>query len=136
MGGNITVDREKNKGTMFSFSIWVEIPDDEMDSVKNSLNDFKPAGFKDMSQEEDNMLVYGSVENLEEIRTQLSKIILCVDMDNWEKAENFSESLKQLTSNAPKEIKTAALRLKMAVQKADSDKINAVYEQLKVLIDG
>ena len=136
MGGNITVDSEKNKGTMFSFSIWVEIPDDEMDSVKNSLNDFKPAGFKDMSQEEDNMLVYGSVENLEEIRTQLSKIILCVDMDNWEKAENFSESLKQLTSNAPKEIKTAALRLKMAVQKADSDKINAVYEQLKVLIDG
>ena len=55
-------------------------------------------------------------------------------MDNWEKAEAFGESIKQLTSDAPKEIKTTALRLKMAVQKADYDKTTDAYEKLKELL--
>ena len=42
-------------------------------------------------------------------------------MDNWEKAEMFADSIKRLTSQAPKDIKVLALKLKMAVQKADYD---------------
>lgn len=136
MGGNITVDSVKNKGTMFSFSIWVEIPEDEIETVTNNVVDFKPGSFQEFADENgDNTSEFGSADNLKELELQLSKLILCVDMENWEKAENFSESIKQLTAEAPKEVKTTALRLKMAVQKSDYEKANAAYNQLKTLLE-
>ena len=42
--------------------------------------------------------------------------------------------VKQLTDDAPQEIRTASLRLKMAVQKADYDKTNAAYEEFSKLL--
>ena len=56
-------------------------------------------------------------------------------MENWEKSEFFNESIKLLTADAPKEIKTAALRLKMAVQKSDYEKSINSYDNLKNAID-
>ncbi len=137
MGGNITVDSEKNKGTMFSFSIWVEIPEEEVEKTLGHIDTYQPGSFSDAianAAGEDDVKTFGTEENLKEIKSQLSKIILCVEMDNWEKAEAFGESIKQLTSDAPKEIKTTALRLKMAVQKADYDKTTDAYEKLKELL--
>ena len=55
-------------------------------------------------------------------------------MDNWEKAESFMTAVKQLTDTAPQEIRTGALRLKMAVQKADYDKTSAAYDELVKLL--
>jgi uncharacterized protein HemY len=43
----------------------------------------------------------------------------------------FMESIKQLTESAPQEIKSAVLRLKMAVQKGDYDKAAAAFEKLE-----
>ena len=137
MGGNITVDSEKNKGTMFSFSIWVEIPEEEVENTLGHIDVYQPGSLSDViagSEGEDDVKIFGTEENLKEIKNQLSKIILCVEMGNWEKAEGFGESIKQLTSDAPKEIKTTALRLKMAVQKADYDKTTDAYEKLKGLL--
>ena len=51
-------------------------------------------------------------------------------MENWEKAEMFIEVIKQLTEAAPKEIKTAVLKLKMAVQRENYDKTTAAFEAL------
>jgi hypothetical protein len=39
--------------------------------------------------------------------------------------------LRRLTGEAPKEIKNAVLRLKMAVQRGDYDKTVSTYEALK-----
>ena len=64
----------------------------------------------------------------------MSKLVLCVEMDNWEKAEGFMTAIKQLTDNAPQEIRTKTLRLKMAVQKADYDKTIAAYEELEAAL--
>lgn len=52
-------------------------------------------------------------------------------MENWEKAEMFMVSVKELTESAPQEIKTMVLRLKMAVQKGDYAKAAAAYEVLE-----
>ena len=46
----------------------------------------------------------------------MSKLILSILMENWEKAEMFAEAIKQLVETAPREVKSAALRMKMAVQ--------------------
>ena len=74
---------------------------------------------------------YGTAANLDELNAVMTKLVLCLEMNNWEKAECFTDTIKRLTAEAPKEIKTSALRLKMAVQKEDYDKSMESYEQLK-----
>jgi len=56
-------------------------------------------------------------------------------MENWEKAEMLAEGIKQLVEEAPKEIKSAALRMKMAVQKGDMEKAAESHERLQKMIE-
>jgi len=129
MDGNIHVQSELGKGTMFSFHIWVDIPQHEQKAVvvAPSLTPVEPVTVFG----EDHLREFGSEENGKEIKKKMTKLILSLDMENWEKAEMFMESIKQLTESAPQEIKTAVLRLKMAVQKGDYDKAAAAYERLE-----
>ncbi|MDD6307602.1 MAG: hypothetical protein PUA75_11830, partial [Clostridiales bacterium] len=76
---------------------------------------------------------YGTKENQEEIKNKMSKFILSVEMENWEKAELFADIIKQLTAEAPKEVKNAVLKMKMAVQKEDYEKIQTAFEVLQAL---
>lgn len=120
MGGHITVDSELNKGTMFSFSIWVETPEEETAEVRLPVDNNYAKNIHEALGADDEIekaYIYGSEENRKELDEHMSKLILCLEMENWEKAENFSNSIKQLTIQAPKDIKVAALRMKMAVQK-------------------
>lgn len=137
MGGNISVESEKNKGSMFSFSIWVELPEEEMSSQGETV-DINTAILqaRNMQEETDGSASqeFGAEENLEELNNKLSKLILCVEMENWEKAEVFIEAVKQLTDAAPKEIKTGVLKLKMAVQRENYDKTTAAFKALKELL--
>ncbi len=138
MGGHITVDSELNKGTMFSFSIWVETPEEETAEVKLSVDNNYAKNIHEALGADDEIekaYIYGSEENRKELDEHMSKLILCLEMENWEKAENFSNSIKQLTIQAPKDIKVAALRMKMAVQKADYDRSVDEYNTLKKLCE-
>lgn len=138
MGGHITVDSELNKGTMFSFSIWVETPEEETAEVKLPVDNNYAKNIHEALGADDDIekaYIYGSEENRKELDEHMSKLILCLEMENWEKAENFSNSIKQLTIQAPKDIKVAALRMKMAVQKADYDKSVDEYNTLKELCE-
>ena len=136
MGGNISVDSEKNKGSVFSFSIWLEIPEDEMEGTATNINIHMPFGpIVDLhgNTEETGAKKYGTAENLQEIKNKMSKFILSVEMENWEKAEMFADVLKQLTQEAPKEVKNGVLKLKMAVQKEDYEKVQTAYDVLQKL---
>lgn len=156
MGGSIHVESDTGKGTMFSFHIWVEVPQEEceQDSAGNRESD-KEAGKeenKDYTSGTDEQALlhklqnlsenrvsekiwkYGEPENLEELEKKMSKLILSVEMENWEKAEMFAETIKQLAEEAPREVKSAALRLKMAVQKGDYDKTTAAFEMLQKML--
>lgn len=137
MDGNIRVESEANKGSMFSFHIWVEIPPEEMGhTTANVDEDMVLQKLKSFSEEQtnENVWQYGQQENLEELRKKMSKLILSIEMDNWEKAEMFAETVRQLTEGAPKEVKTASLRLKMAVQKENYEKATNAFEKLQSLI--
>ena len=138
MGGHITVDSELNKGTMFSFSICVETPEEETAEVKLPVDNNYAKNIHEALGADDEIekaYIYGSEENRKELDEHMSKLILCLEMENWEKAENFSNSIKQLTIQAPKDIKVAALRMKMAVQKADYDRSVDEYNRLKELCE-
>lgn len=137
MDGNIRVESEPGKGSMFCFHIWVENP---MEEMKGQTEVTEPYSMPNIVQsladleQNQNIWKYGEAENLEEIRKKMSKLILSVEMENWEKAEMFAETVKQLTAEAPGEVKSAALRLKMAVQKGDYEKVTAAFEKLQAMI--
>lgn len=132
MGGSIEVESEKNKGSTFSFSIWVEGCGDE--GAHPALETVEPPFMAESFQDEEDLFedvrVYGTDENLKNLRRNLSKLILCVEMENWEKAEMFMEIIRELTAEAPSEIKRTALRLKMSIQKEDYDKTVKAFEEL------
>ncbi len=128
MGGSIEVESEKDRGSNFSFSIWVGACESE-EGVLTQETFQKPAftaSFAADREQEDvlNIKRFGTPENLDNLNRNLSKLILCVEMENWEKAEMFMETVRQLTEEAPQE-------LKMAIQKENYEKVTAGYEELK-----
>lgn len=138
MGGRIEVESEKDRGSTFSFSIWVGLCEGEENIVlppntkeEPFLTAF-PAGVSmdKERQEAENVRKYGTPENQENLKKNLSKLILCVELENWEKAEMFMDTIKQLTEGAPREVSRLVLRLKMAIQKENYDKVIVEYEAL------
>lgn len=145
MGGNIHVESTVGKGTIFTFDIWAEIAEEDKAYAEEDAGKEYTAEFieKDMLGKLQSMSVnsagekiwkYGEPENKEEIEKKMSKLILCLEMENWEKAEMFAETVKQLVEEAPREVKSHALRLKMAVQKGDYEKATAAFELLQKMV--
>lgn len=136
MGGTIGVESRVNQGTTFSFSIWVGVEKEDLDN-SNLMGDivaFDRSAFS-MQEEEDNVKVFGTDENKEALQKNMSKLILCVEMENWEKAESFMDTIKQLTTGSPREISRAVLKLKMAIQKEDYDTAVLGFDELKILVE-
>lgn len=137
MGGNIGMESIKNQGTTVSFSIWVQLPEEEKEVMAARKEMLQPAGRRESEEGTGaaQLRQFGTEANREELKKNLSKLILCVEMENWEKAEMFMESIRQLTDGAPREVSMLVLRLKMAVQKENYDKISANLDSLNALID-
>ncbi len=141
MGGSIHVESEVGKGTVFSFNIWVELAEENdaaagMAQPAANSAQFLMNKLQNLSENNagDRIWKYGEKENKDETQKKMSKLILSMEMDNWEKAEGFAETVKQLLNDAPAEIKSAALRLKMAVQRGDYEKAVKAYETLRELL--
>lgn len=133
MGGRIEVESEKNRGSNFSFSVWAGVCEEDAAALKETAVPLYTADGAIASDEEHdflNMKKFGTPENKESLKNNLSKLILCVEMNNWEKAEMFMDTVKQLTEGAPREVGRVVLRLKMAIQKENYDKITAEFEVL------
>ena len=145
MGGDIHVESDEGKGTIFSFHIWVELPEDCQEapgSEKEEEKVFKVEQklFDKLHKLSDTHMSekiwkYGEEENQKELEKKMSKLMLSVVMENWEKAEMFAETIKQLVEEAPKEVKSAAFRLKMAVQRGDTQKTTEMHERLKKVME-
>lgn len=137
MGGKIELESKKKKGSTFSFSIWVGLTEEDKDSLPEDERIVQKPVLTTHSEADegmDELLTYGTKENLKELEKILSKLILCVEMENWEKAEMFMETLRQMTEEAPREVKRVVLRLKMAIQKENYDKVIEGFDNLKAIM--
>ncbi len=138
MGGRIEVEGEKGKGTTFSFSIWLGISEEDEAAQQTEEGANPVYAFEQPEEDEDafdHIKEFGTPENIDNLKRNLSKLILCVEMENWEKAEMFMETIRQLTEGAPREIGRGILRLKMAVQKANYEKGAAQYKELEAALE-
>ena len=65
----------------------------------------------------------------------MEKLILCMEVEAWDKAENFAHNIKELLEQAPKDLKRAAFRLEMNVRKGDHDKSVEQYDNLRAMFE-
>ncbi len=136
MHGSIHAESIKGRGTTFTFSVWVgSDPEDAGTEEEGIVMPESIGAFSNALGEEDEESGYASAHNRETLLRNLSKLILCVEMENWEKAEMFMETIRQLTTGAPQEVSRAVLRLKMAIQKENYDKISTGIETLRGLVE-
>ena len=72
---------------------------------------------------------------MEELRSKLEKLIICIEVGAWDRAETFSHNIKELLEEGPQELKKAAFRLEMNVRKEKYDKAVEQYNNLKELFE-
>jgi two-component sensor histidine kinase len=141
MRGKVWADGEKGKGSSFSFTIRLKLQQTS-ESSANEVNIRAWRSASNMSKiaaERDLMYEFGSDINKREIKKYFEKLNLSMDMDNWQKAESFATTLKQLTKGGSKELQRAVFKMEMSIRKSDSEKAKEnmanVIEQLSVELD-
>lgn len=154
MGGDIKVESELGKGSTFSFNVILkkaenaEKPiDTKLPSgnfiyegsgkfleteMKSSYASGYSSGWKGKA-EKDNIYKFGTVENIREIHSALDKLLICIELGNWEKAENFSSVVKNLISNEESEqtLKKEAFRLELIIRRGNHDKAIEQFNSFK-----
>lgn len=141
MHGRIWADGEKGKGSNFSFTVRLKLEKEAETAPELPLRIWKPANDPDRIAGEQELLhEFGSELNVRELKKYFEKLNISMDMDNWQKAENFVSMLKQLMSGGSKDLQRAVFRMEMAIRKSDCEKARAneikVKEQLLQEIEG
>lgn len=154
MGGKIKVESEAGKGSVFSFNVILSKSDVETSSgIHFPRGNFIYEGngqYADSPLEEDGggsplfqrdfvtvtekLREFSMLNNLSDIRASMEKLQICIEFGNWEKAENFSNIIKNLISDDEKEMKKVAFKLELAVRREDKEKSFSVFETLERMI--
>lgn len=139
MDGEIHVESEKGKGSTFSFSIRVKKAEDYIGIAENRphgkfvYDGTKKREVKNLQDEMcdlEEMYCFGSAENKKEIKAAMEKLIICIEMGNWEKAELFSGTIKKL-AESNLELKRKALRVELSARKEDYEHALPEYKELQ-----
>ncbi|MBQ3602082.1 MAG: hypothetical protein II992_12935 [Lachnospiraceae bacterium] len=139
MDGEIHVESEKGKGSTFSFSIRVKKADigiEETQAYKSGKFVYDGNTRREIVDLQDEICdleeiyCFGTAENKKEIKNTMEKLILCIEMENWEKAELFSGTVKKLVES-DKDLKRKAFRLEMTIRKEDYENAITQYKELK-----
>ncbi len=137
MHGTIHLDSEKGKGSSFSFSVRLHLSQNRKDEGRASERFEFINQAQDVSQYDDleKIFQYGTPENLQEIADKMEKLIICMEVEAWDKAEAFAHNIKELVEQAPREIKKSAFRMEMNVRKANYEKSMEFFNDLKSVLE-
>ncbi|MGP1434305.1 MAG: ATP-binding protein [Catonella sp.] len=154
MGGGIKVESEAGKGSSFSFNVILKKSESAGETTGVELPNgnfiYEGSGQYTESEEEsryagdgakgwkltansDSVYQFGTSENIREINSALEKLFICIELENWEKAENFAGVIKNLISDDESEqrLKKEAFRLELIIRRGDHDKAIAQFNLLK-----
>lgn len=149
MGGKIQVSSVKGEGSNFSFSVILGckgktevIERKEQDFImeapdaKNKSEGKRQIRFADVEEtnETEEVVIFGSETNRREVNGHLLRIIICLEMERFDKAEEYLDAVKGFLKNAPEDVSKLLFRMGMQVRKENYEKSYAYYEQLTELL--
>lgn len=140
MGGDVNVESEKGRGSTFSFSVHLKKVSEEHQEEKEEPKEefafhFGATSMESGDEEASEIFQLGSASNLREIDSNMEKLVLCIEMENWEKANTFAENIKQLVAEDAMNLKRKAFRLQMTVRKGQHDPAIKEYEVLREAVE-
>lgn len=131
------MESEKGKGSTFSFSVkFKKVQQQEEESTADAGTfSFNMETVTEQEQEDvGEIFRLGSEENVREIEANMEKLVLCIEMENWERANNFAENIKQLVMDDAMNLKRKAFRLQMTLRKGDHETSIKEYNVLNEAI--
>ena len=154
MGGDIKVESEVGKGSSFSFNVILKKAEEAEETTGVELPSgnfvYEGSGQYSESEEEskysgeggdgwkltansDKIYQFGTSENIREINSALEKLFICIELGNWEKAENFASVVKNLISDneSEQQLKKEAFRLELIIRRGDHDKALVQFNTFK-----
>ena len=137
MGGNIKVESEAGKGSSFSFNVILKKSDmaENTTGVELPNGNFVYEGSGQYTESEEDSKYAGEGGNGWKLtaNSELEKLFICVELENWEKAENFASVVKNLISDNESEqhLKKEAFRLELIIRRGDHDKAITQFNLLK-----
>ena len=139
MSGNIRLDSEKGKGSTFSFRIRLDRAKQER-QAEQGLQEAETPLLKqynasiDRFDSMENFFSFGTQENVQEIRNKMEKLIICLELEAWDRAESFASNLKSLLQDR-EDLKKLVFRLEMCLRKEDYEKSMQRYQALKTKLE-
>lgn len=141
MGGTIHVSSEIGRGSTFSFSIRFKVVKEdygmEMEPKLEGNDEFTMENTtwnvvsRDKQSVKNQRLPEPYKLDKGAIAEYLEKLIICVELETWEKAENFASIIKNMIPESDKEGKKSAFRLELAVRKEDYEKTQKQMKELQ-----
>ena len=64
----------------------------------------------------------------------MEKLIICIEMENWEKAEQFAGRVKKLIAEEEKELRKAVFSLQLIIRKEQTENAAKQFEEVKRLL--
>ena len=160
MGGTVSVESEKGKGSTFYFSVKLRLGSNRGDLINfpQGKSEYSHVFGKAMSQEseeEDELLADPEEENaassltltgsgqsiplyipkeeadMKEMKDCIEKLSICAELGAWEKAEGYATTLKQLVANYNPDLTKKVFALLLNTRKEKTEEVLEQTEQIR-----